>query len=275
MGLTGRATALLLEKCREENPLVQCITNFVSMDLMANTLLAAGASPAMAHSISEVESFVELASALLVNVGTLSEDWAGGMKLAALTAGRLRKPWVLDPVACGATPARTSLCKDLMALGPTVIRGNASEIMALASLGGERTRGVDSSHPSEAAAPMARALAARQGCIVAVSGAVDVVTDGTRTLLVGNGHPLLQKVTATGCSVTALIAAFVAVAGPEQALEATAHALAYFGVAAERAAVDEAGQVRGPGSFRVKLLDELDLLCAAQLVHASRIGRST
>lgn len=116
-----------------------------------------------------------------------------------------------------------------MALGPTVIRGNASEIMALASLGGERTRGVDSSHPSEAAAPMARALAARQGCIVAVSGAVDVVTDGTRTLLVENGHPLLQKVTATGCSVTALIAAFVAVAGPEQALEATAHALAYFG----------------------------------------------
>lgn len=140
MGLTGRATALLLEKCREENPLVQCITNFVSMDLMANTLLAAGASPAMvrrgrlgghcrpsleipyppglvetnisspqAHSISEVESFVELASALLVNVGTLSEDWAGGMKLAAMTAGRLRKPWVLDPVACGATPARTSV----------------------------------------------------------------------------------------------------------------------------------------------------------------------
>lgn len=116
-----------------------------------------------------------------------------------------------------------------MALRPTVVRGNASEILSLGSLGGERTRGVDSNHPSEAVAPVARALAARFGCVVAVSGAVDVVTDGTTTLLVRNGHPLLQKVTATGCSVTALIAAFVAVAGPDRALEATAHALAYFG----------------------------------------------
>lgn len=140
MELTGLSTARLVERCRSEKPLVQCITNFVSMDLMANTLLAAGASPAMvrwarwgwhrrrglvappphafidanipspqAHSIGEAESFVELASALLVNVGTLSEDWVGGMKLAAVAAGRLRKPWVLDPVACGATLARSSV----------------------------------------------------------------------------------------------------------------------------------------------------------------------
>jgi hydroxyethylthiazole kinase len=118
-------------KVREVAPLVQCITNFVSMDIMANTLLAAGASPAMVHAVEEISEFTALANALCINIGTLSPEWIFSMKAAALRANELGKPWVLDPVGVGASRFRTERCLELITLRPAVIRGNASEIMAV------------------------------------------------------------------------------------------------------------------------------------------------
>lgn len=235
---------------------------------MANTLLAAGASPAMAHSIAEVEAFVSIASALLINVGTLSDGWVGGMKLGAQRAVELSKPWVLDPVGCGATPYRSLICAEMLQLKPTVVRGNASEIMALAGAAGATTRGVDSTAAATEALAAAKQLAAQHGCVVAVSGAEDLVTDGRRVLRVANGVPMLQQITASGCSVTALIAAFVS-QFPQQPLEATAHALSYFGLAAELAV--SAGGVKGPGSLRVGLLDQLATMSEAEVLAGARV----
>lgn len=165
--------------CRAKSPLVHCITNFVSMDIMANVLLAAGASPAMAHSIGEVEAFVGISSALLINVGTLSDEWVGAMKLAAAEARRRGTPWVLDPVGCGATPYRTKVCAELLALQPTVVRGNASEILALAGASAS-VKGVDSTAAAGEALAAAQALAAARRGVVAVSGAEDLVSGASR-----------------------------------------------------------------------------------------------
>jgi len=250
---------------------VQCITNFVSMDIMANALLASGASPAMVHGYEEVEAFVEIISALLINVGTLTGDWISSMKLAIVKANQLGKPWVLDPVGCGATPYRTQQCLELLQLHPTVVRGNASEILALAGVAAERTKGVDSVHASDDAFEAAKQIAKSYSCIVAVSGAVDIVTDGERVARVSNGVPMLTSITAAGCSVTAIIAAFVAVAPPGEALMATAYALSAFGVAAE-----EAGkEAKGPGSLRVGLLDQLHTLDKQTVSQRARVSVSS
>eukprot|EP00887_Chlorella_sp_A99_P006894 scaffold2.g6894.t1 len=224
--------AAAVAACRAKSPLVHCITNFVSMDIMANVLLAAGASPAMAHSIGEVEAFVGISSALLINVGTLSDEWVGAMKLAAAEARRRGTPWVLDPVGCGATPYRTK------ASNCSFVSKSSDGATARASV-----KGVDSTAAAGEALAAAQALAAARRGVVAVSGAEDLVTDGTRVLRAANGVPMLQQITASGCSgeLTALIAAFVS-CFPEQPLEATAAALSYFGVAAELGAGEESGR---------------------------------
>jgi hydroxyethylthiazole kinase len=242
-----------LRTLRETSPLVHNITNYVAMDVSANALLAVGAAPAMVHAADEVEEFVGISGALVVNIGTLSPAWVEAMRLAAHRASSLGKPWVLDPVGAGATRYRTDTARELAARKPTVIRGNASEILALAG-GVEATRGVDSTHASDDAVAAARGLAGRLGCVVAVTGAVDYVTDGTRTLSVSNGHPMMTRVTALGCSATALVGAFVAV--HDDPLFATAAALAVIGLAGEIAARESPG----PGTFRQKLLDALYLI---------------
>lgn len=242
-----------LQRLRERVPLVQSITNYVSMDVTANALLAIGAAPAMVHAAEEVEEFVGIAHALVINIGTLSPPWVEAMRLAADRAVALGKPWVLDPVGAGATRYRTDTARELAERRPTIIRGNASEILAVAGAA-NATRGVDSAHTSSDAVESARALARQLGCVVAVTGAVDYVTDGARTLSISNGHPLMTRVTALGCSATALVGAFAAVhADP---LVATAAALGALGVAGEIAARD----ADGPGTFRWKLLDALYLL---------------
>ncbi|PNW81666.1 hypothetical protein CHLRE_06g255350v5 [Chlamydomonas reinhardtii] len=258
----------LWQAVRAKRPLVHCITNFVSMDIMANVLLAAGCSPAMAHSLDEVEAFVGISSALLVNMGTLSPEWVAAKKLAARRAVELGKPWVLDPVGCGATPVRTASCLQLLDCRPTVVRGNASEILALAGAAGSGVRGVDSTAASRDALEAAKQLAVAHKCIVAVSGEVDYVTDGTAVVGVRNGHELLTLITAAGCSLTALIAAFVT-AAPQQPLLATAHALAVFGLAAEEGL--RLAPRPGPGSLRVALLDMLHLMDQATVKAGARI----
>lgn len=239
-------------RLRELCPLIQCITNYVSMDIMANTLLAAGASPAMVHAFEEIADFTPHAKGLCINIGTLTPDWTVSMKAAAAKAAEAQNPWVLDPVAAGVSKYRMNRCLELVDLKPTVIRGNASEILALAGASIGSAKGVDSSHVSTDALEAAKELACRTQAIVAVSGAVDLVTDGKRVLGVSNGVPLMQKITATGCAVTALIAAFVAIQ-PNLALEATSFALAVFGMAGE-IGMEKAN---GPASLRIHLIDAL------------------
>ena len=197
-----------LRRLRQITPLVHNITNYVSMDVSANALLAVGAAPAMVHALEEVEDFVSISSALVVNIGTLSPAWVAAMERAADRAVALGKPWVLDPVGAGATRYRTDTARELAGRRPTVIRGNASEILAVAG-GVEGTRGVDSAHGSDDALATARALAARLGCVVAVTGAVDYVTDGAQVLAVRHGHPMMTKVTALGCALSGVTAAFL------------------------------------------------------------------
>ena len=254
-----------LRTVRARSPLIQNITNFVSMDVVANCLLALGASPAMVHAEEEVEDFIAIAGALVVNIGTLSPAWAASMEKAAARAGALGTPWVLDPVGVGATPYRTRIAAGLGSLRPGVIRANASEALALAGAASGPTRGVDSSHSAEDAIGAARELARTLGTVVAVTGAVDHVTDGERLLRVRNGHPMMTRVTALGCAASAIIGAFLTVA--DDPLHAAARALAVFGLAGERAAAVSAG----PGSLRWQLIDQLAALDQATVHEGVRI----
>jgi hydroxyethylthiazole kinase len=256
----------VVEAVRQRRPLVHNITNLVVMNPSANALLAIGASPAMVHAPEEVEEFVALVDALVVNVGTISANVAVAMRLAVATANRLGKPWVLDPVAAGISVFRKTLCADLAASRPRVIRGNASEILTLAGEAGAHGRGVDSADPVEAAADAAARLARSTGAVVAVTGAVDVVTDGTTTRRIANGHPMLTLVTGMGCSLTAVTGAFVA-AEPDPVLAATA-ALSFYGLAGELAAERSAG----PGSFQPAMFDALYTLDRATFLDRVRVS---
>jgi hydroxyethylthiazole kinase len=249
---------------REQAPLVHNITNFVVMNNTANALLALGASPAMVHSLDEVEDFVAISQALVVNIGTLDSQQIAACKLAALRASAVGTPWILDPVGAGATPYRRAAASALARLRPTVIRGNGSEILSLAQQTGQG-RGVDSAHGSNMALGAAQLLAAETGAVVAVTGAVDYVTDGAQVVAIENGHLLMTRVTGLGCSATAVIGAFLAVEA--DALTATVAALATFGVAGEIAAET----ARGPGSLQMGLLDTLYRLDEATLDSRARV----
>jgi hydroxyethylthiazole kinase len=249
-------SARLLAELREKRPLVQAVTNFVAMDVSANVLLALGASPAMVHAPEEAGEFAGLASALVVNIGTLDKNFVLGMAAAAGIAHRFGRPWVLDPVGVGATHYRDQTVEGLLRQKPTIIRGNASEIMSVARICGlhqdlSAPRGVDSAHQTDDARALAIALARHQNCIVAATGAVDLVTDGERIVLLSNGSPLMGRVTALGCALSGVVAAFAALT-PDHFV-ATAAALCVYGVAGEMAAEQSAG----PGSFRVAFLDAL------------------
>lgn len=248
------APSALHARVREAAPLVHCVTNYVAMNIAANVLLAAGASPAMIHAEEEAGEFAALAGALTINIGTISPHWLAGMKAAARGATAAGRPWVLDPVAHFATAYRRSAVVELLELRPTVIRGNASEIIALA--GGESAgRGVDSGDPVGLAEEAARGLARASGAVVAATGEVDFVTDGERAFRVRGGSPLMPKVVALGCSLTAVVGAFVAIA-PGSPLAATVAALAAFAAAGEAAG----RQAGGPGSFAMHFLDALHSL---------------
>ncbi|SEI15531.1 hydroxyethylthiazole kinase [Rhizobium tibeticum] len=255
----------LLGELRAQPPLVHCITNFVAMNIAANVLLAAGASPAMVHAEEEAGEFAAIAGALTINIGTLSSAWLRGMQAAARAAGQAGKPIVLDPVAHYATGFRRAAVDRLLELGPTVIRGNASEIIALAG-GASRGQGVDSRDDVEQAEDAARLLARVHGATVAVTGAVDFVTDGDRAARIEGGSVLMPQVTALGCSLTCLIGAFTAIR-PGAPFEAAVAALATFAVAGEMAA----SNADGPGSFSWRFLDALAALDAARLDRDARV----
>ncbi|PLX99554.1 MAG: hydroxyethylthiazole kinase [Desulfuromonas sp.] len=250
-----------LEALRLQTPLVHNITNFVVMNNTANALLAIGAAPVMAHAVEEVEEMVGIASALVINIGTLSPAWIEAMEKAMKAAAAREIPIVFDPVGAGATTYRTATCRRLLdAAAPTIIRGNASEIMALFDAG-VTTRGVDSSADGTDAKTAAEALAKAYDCVVVVSGATDLITDGERHLLVLNGHPLMPRVTGLGCTASALVGAFAA-ANPDPLL-ASASAMAVMGVCGELAAELSAG----PGTLQLHLLDTFYSLTREQLAE--------
>lgn len=261
----ARKAAENLRLLRERKRLVHNITNYVSMNYIANALLACGASPVMAHAIDEVEEMVALAGALVLNIGTLTPVWVDAMVKAGREANRLNVPVVLDPVGAGATRLRTESAKRLMGeVRVSVIRGNASEILALARAKSP-TLGVDAIHSVDEAADVAVALAHETDVTVAVTGEIDFVTDGLRAYLVHNGHPLMGRVTGTGCVASAIVAAFLAVDG--DGVNGAATALAFFGLAGETAAAKSAG----PGSFQTALLDSLYAMDEEALRRGTKI----
>ena len=257
----ARNLVLVREKC----PLVHNITNYVVMHYTANALLALGVSPVMAHAVEEMEEMASLADALVLNIGTLSGPWIEGMLVAGKTASRRGIPIILDPVGAGATRLRTATAIRLLdECRVTVLRGNASEVLAVAQ-GAGGTRGVDAAHRVEDAAEAAREWARSRAMVVAITGAVDYVTDGAGVLRVHNGHPLMGRITGSGCTATTIIGAFCAVNA--NALEATASALAFYGLAGEYAA--RAGSL--PGTFGVGLIDMLQAVTPDQVAREARI----
>ncbi|WP_428977096.1 hydroxyethylthiazole kinase [Breoghania corrubedonensis] len=250
---------VLREAVRSQGPLVQNITNYVAMTLSANVLLAAGASPAMVHAEEEVTDFVAIASALVVNIGTLSPSWVSAMVMAAEAAGKAGKPWVLDPVGCGATPYRTETARRLAALKPTIIRGNASEIIALAGASGAAPKGVDSATSADAAVGPARLLSRETGAVVAITGEVDFVVDATRIAAIEGGDELMPVSTGVGCALSGLTAAYAAIS-PDPFAAAVA-ALAVYAAAGSIAARGAGG----PGDIPARLCNALYRLDAEGL----------
>jgi hydroxyethylthiazole kinase len=256
-----------LRELREPKPLVHQITNYVVMNETANATLALGALPVMAHAREEVEEMVALASALVLNIGTLSEQWIEAMLLAGRAAGARGIPVVLDPVGTGATRYRTDTARRILdEVRVTVLRGNAGEVASLVGAEAE-VRGVESIAAGVEAPALARQAASRLGLVASVTGPVDHVSDGERVLAVANGHPLLAAVTGTGCISSALTGCFLA-AKPDEALEAAAEALAALGVAAE----DAAAGAEGPGTFHARLYDALAALDPDTLDGRARIS---
>ena len=274
--VTPQAVAATLRAIRARTPLVHNITNLVVANSTANALLAIGASPAMVEGVEEVGEFAAVADALVINLGTMSAARAEAMRLAAAAARAAGRPWVLDPVAVGAIGYRSTVAVELLGLRPQVVRGNASEIAALARLSGadERAatqggggRGVDSLADAGDAVEAAGSLARASGAAVVVSGATDYATDGTATITIGNGHAMMPRVTGLGCTATAIIGACLAVEA--DALAAAVHGMVLIGLAGELAGARAAG----PGSLQVGLLDALHALDDATILARARIGR--
>lgn len=265
MNITADDVWSAVRTIREKAPVVHSITNYVVMNSTANALLALGASPVMAHAEEEMEEMVGIASALVMNIGTLSPAWVRSMFRAAEAARKRRIPIVLDPVGAGATSYRTRAVSELIkAVPPEIIRGNASEIMALLD-SGIKTKGVDSSASSDAAVDLGRTLHAECGAVVCISGETDYTIGRTGVIRGRNGHVMMTRVTGLGCTASALCGAFAAV-NPDPVV-AAAEAMAVMGIAGEIAVAGAAG----PGSLQVRFLDALYHLSAGDIERLLRL----
>ena len=264
----------ILGQVRAQSPLVQCITNFVTVNDCANIILAAGGSASMSHDVREVAQSVCGADGLVCNLGAIEE--VDSMVLAGRQANRLKKPVIFDPVAVGRTQLRSDAAKRLLEeVQFTVIRGNASEIRYLA---GQKTGsgGVDVCAPDEinrenlsAAAQMIKALAQRTGSVIAVSGALDLVSNGERTVVLKNGCPTMARITGSGCMLSALMGTFCAVA-PQKSFEAVCAAMAAMGVCGEMAEQRRLQNGTGNATFRNDLIDAVFNLTQEQLTKLAR-----
>lgn len=267
-----------LTKVRSKNPMVHSITNFVTVNDVANVQLACGASPCMANHPAETADMTAIAQALNINMGNPTDTVLAGMVAAGRRSNDLGHPVVLDPVAVGTTPYRTFVVETLLReIRFTAIKGNASEMRALMGMGGHQggVDAVEADKPTEAnLADFIQALGAfakAEGCVAAVSGPLDLVTDGQRAYVLRNGHPKMEEVTGTGCMLSGLIAAFLG-AAPEAPLEATVAAMAMMGVAGEmaweRMQADE-----GNVTYRNRLIDAVNLMRAEDLDARIRVEK--
>jgi hydroxyethylthiazole kinase len=255
----------LLERVRQQKPLVHHLTNWVTIYDCAQAVKSLGASPVMAHAREEVADMVRIASALVLNIGTLTVDLVEAMKMAARSANQKGIPVVLDVCGAGATGLRDQKCLELLDEARIdVIKGNASEI-ARVSGQSVRTKGVDATEVGGDLALLAGNLARRRKATVVITGQDDIVTDGRRTYVVGNGHLMMTCVVGTGCMAASVIGTFAAVE-PDLSL-AAASALVCYGVAAEIAA----GRSSGPMSFKESLLDSLYHLDRAAVDERQRL----
>lgn len=256
-----------IDAIRQKAPLVHNITNFVVMNNTANALLALGASPVMAHAPEEVAEMAAMASAVVLNMGTLSECWVEAMLLAGQSALEHNVPIVFDPVGLGATSYRNQTARRIFKqFTPSIIRGNASEIMALAAelLDTQqqiKTKGVDSTTASDNAIETAQRLAQQLGTVIAISGIEDYITDGKTVHILKNGSPMMARVTGMGCTASAITGAFAGI--NSDMLEAAAHAMAVMGIAGELATL----QSKGPGSLQVNFLDQLYTLTPKSIIN--------
>ncbi|TVM17412.1 hydroxyethylthiazole kinase [Oceanidesulfovibrio indonesiensis] len=254
-----------VEAIREQKPLVVNVTNYVVMNNTANALLAIGASPAMTNAVDEMEDIVALCQALVLNMGTPTPTNMEAMAVGFSAACELGKPVVFDPVAVGATRLRRRLAASLMEnRNPSIIRGNASEILALAGSAAP-SKGADTAHGVHEASDAAAELAKRHSCTVCVSGEIDLITDGSSTWVLTGGHPMMPYVTGLGCTASALCGAFAAV-NPDP-LAATIHAMAAMGAAGEIAAA----RSQGPGSLQMHLYDVFYGLTETELTERMRL----
>lgn len=265
MPTPAQSAAELLTRLRQRRPLIHHITNFVVMNETANITLCAGGSPVMAHAKEEVAEMVAAAGALVLNIGTLTPEQVESMLIAGRRANELDIPIVLDPVGAGATKLRTDSARRLLSeLKVSIIRGNLAELATLAGFEA-KISGVDSHETGTNPDTVARNLARTNHCAAAITGAVDVVSDGTRLARISNGHPMMGRVTGTGCMATSVTACFAAVE-PDRFFATTA-ALAAFGLAGEIAARNS----HGPGTFHAQLYDAMANLTPEALAEHARI----
>lgn len=242
-----------LTAVRAGAPLVHNITNNVVQNDTASAIAAIGATQATVHNTEEARDLAMISGAVVVNLGTPDARWTECAHAAVDTATEMGKPWVLDPVAVGLLPYRTALAGDFLAKRPSVIKGNASEIMALAGTGA-KPHGADSRHLPDQAVDAAAQLARDSGAVIAVSGAVDIVTDGGTTTRIANGDPMMAQMIGTGCMLGAVVGALLA--GGGAILPATVAGMGALAVAGEIAAET----ATGPGTLRPLLLDALNRL---------------
>jgi hydroxyethylthiazole kinase len=255
----------LLKQLRKKRPLVHHITNYVTVNDCANITLCIGGAPVMAEAKEEVSEMVSLSNALVLNIGTLRSEQVDAMLIAGRRANELGIPIILDPVGAGATKYRTETANHLLKeLGIAVIKGNAGEIGVLAGTGGT-VRGVDSRGAEGDPIEVASEYAQRIGSCVTISGPIDTISDGRRTLQVENGHEMMGTITGTGCMASSIVGAFAAIS--KDHVISSAAAMAAFGIAGERAA----SKASGPYSFKAGLFDETADLTPKELGKKARI----
>ncbi|MGE3921207.1 MAG: hydroxyethylthiazole kinase [Gammaproteobacteria bacterium] len=238
-----------INQLRKKKPLVLNLTNYVTIDFMANSLLALGAAPIMSTCFDELEELVKLSDAININIGTLDETFIEQCIAAVQFTKQYNKPVVLDPVGAGATNIRTSAAKNLSHYA-SIIKGNASEIIALAT-DENQTKGVESTHTTQEAQMSAISLAKKNNCVVVVSGAIDFITDGEKTLEIKDGSSQMTLVTGMGCALTAVIAAMTTIVN--NPFDASVMGTYFFALCGKLAAESNPG----PGSYRTAFIDTL------------------
>lgn len=267
----------IMTRVREKTPLVHNITNYVTVNDCANIILATGGAPLMADDAKEVEEIVAISSALYLNIGTLNTRTIESMLQAGKKANSLGKPVILDPVGVGASALRNETARQLLeSIKFAVIKGNSSEIRSLYN-NTKTTGGVDvqeedivTDNTLDSAIAFSKKVALKFNCVVAMTGTIDIITDGQRVVLCRNGHSLMTQITGTGCMLGSMIATYCGVQ-PDKAFEGAVHAIVHMGVAGESAAAKVLDRKEGTGHFRLYLLDAVGLVTEEKLKEGARV----